>query len=66
MAGFLIQKVNKNFKIIIEESKQANLSTMEKLEMFEKLSKEGKIPKNKLDRFRFHVEKNNKNWLNIS
>jgi hypothetical protein len=46
-------------KLIVVESKLKNISTIEKLEMFEKLSKKGKIPKKKLDKLRPQLEKKN-------
>tara|TARA_Y100000385_G_C12666003_1_gene455862 strand:- start:136 stop:528 length:393 start_codon:yes stop_codon:yes gene_type:complete len=53
---------NQSIKLVVESPPPKKLSTIEKIKMFEKLSNDGKISKNKFDKYRTKMEKNKSTW----
>ena len=49
---------NQSIKLVLESPPAKKLSTIDKIKMFEKMSKEGKISKKKFDKYRTKMEMN--------
>ena len=54
---------NQTIKLVTKSPPAKKLSTIEKIKMFEKMSKEGKISKKKYDKFRTQMEGKKSPWI---